>query len=79
MQGPIYFGKLTVSGSCEKDMFATDKADLEKDIHEEWTREVRNVLKFIADSKLDMPLMRQVLLSAEAHVTTQEYAERKSA
>ena len=60
MEGPIYFGGLSVSGHCEEDVFATSKEELEKKLTEDWKQEVRNVLKFIDDSKLDMPLMRRI-------------------
>lgn len=73
MEGPIYFGGLSVSGHCEEDMFATSKEELEKKLTEDWKQEVRNVLKFIDDSKLDMPLMRRILASSSATVTIQEY------
>lgn len=76
MKGPIYFGGLCVSGHCEDNTYNIDKKELEKEMLESWNQEVKNVLKFINDAKLDMPLMKRILASSKATVTIQEYGEK---
>ena len=79
MTGPIYFGGIRVTGSSERNTFAVNRESLEKELAEQWKQEIHTVLKFIQDSKLNMPLMEQVLSSSSVTVTVQEYTERKSA
>lgn len=78
MKGPIYFGGLTVSGHCEDSAYSVDKKELEKEMLENWHQEVKTVLKFIEDTKLDMPLMKRILSSSQAMVTIQEYGEKSA-
>lgn len=79
MTGPIYFGGLHVEGDIEANFFATDSNELQNSVLEHWKQESKNVLKFIEDSKLDMPLIKNFLSSATANVKIQEYRETKSA
>ena len=78
MKGPIYFGGLSVSGNCEENTYSVDKQALEKELIDNWNQEVKNVLKFIDDAKLDMPLMKRILTNAHATVTVQEYKEKSA-
>lgn len=79
MTGPIYFGGLHVEGDVEANFFATNLDELQNSILEHWKQESKNILKFIEDSKLDMPLMKKFLSSAVTNVKVQEYREAKSA
>ena len=75
MTGPIYFGGLQVSSATDTHVYATDKEELVRNLTEQWKQEVRTVLKFIDDSKLEMPLMKEILSSASEQVLVQEYRE----
>ena len=79
MTGPIYFGGLKVDSRTNISIYATVKEDLQKRIQEQWKQEVHNILKFIKDSKLDMPLMTEILSSAATEVLIQEYREHNAA
>ncbi len=76
MVGPIYFGGIRVSGCTDTSILSSNKEELQKKIAEDWKQEVRTVLKFIADTKLDMPLMKEFLTSSESEVLIQEYQEK---
>ena len=73
MKGPIYFGGLAVTGQTESSSYHTNKEELEKELLKEWDQEVKNVLKFIKDSKLEMPLMEGILNSSIPAVLIEEY------
>ena len=79
MTGPIYFGGLHIEGDIETNFFAVDSEELSHSVLKHWEQETKNVLKFIDNSKLDMPLMKAILSSAVANVKIQEYRESKTA
>ena len=79
MNGSIYFGGLHVNGNTDISIYAVDKEELQKKIQEDWKQEVRTVIKFIDDSKLEMPLMKEVLSNLNTEVLIQEYREHKIA
>ena len=79
MIGPIYFGGIAVKGHTEMDTFHMDKELLNKELEEEWRQEIRSVLKLIDDTKLNMPLVKGVLLTAEPTITIQTFQEEINA
>ena len=73
MKGPIYFGGLSVSSKTESSVYHTDREELEKEILQQWDQEVKTILKFIQDSQLNMPLMKNILNAATPSVSIEEY------